>query len=249
MNIQLSLPTLADGTPENQLRQLHHYLRRTVRQLNTALSGLEQGADTSRRGGVTPSADAAQTETDAQIFQNIKGLIIKSSDIVNAYYEKIDQLLRRSGSYVATSDFGAFTQELDQKLQADSQSLTQLLQRTEELSGSLGDWQKHQNAYIRYGAVGTTLDPLGLAADTAPGIEIGDFQQLQGGEGVTVQKRFARFTAYGLELFGASKDRPIACFSGDKLTITNAHILQQLQLGGYLLQTKNGIAFSWVGEG
>lgn len=239
MNLELRLPTLTEGNAQEQVRQLHSYLKKTVRQLNMALSQLERTASQS-----APQPPAAQ-----QTFQNIKGLIIKSADIVSAYYEKIDDLLKTSGQYVAQSDFGTYKETTDQRLGADHDSLTQLLRRTEQVEGALGDYQKTQSAYLRYGAVGTTLDETALAADTAPGIEIGDFQRMEDGAAVAVHQRFARFTAYGLELFGASMDTPIAYLSGDRLYITNAEILQGMKLGGYLLQTQNGIAFSWIGGG
>lgn len=239
MNIALRMPTLTGADTESHVRQLHSYLKRTVRELNVALSQLEQQA------AHTEAAQVPAQET----FQNIKGLIIKSADIVNAYYEKIDALLKTSGQYVAQSDFGTYKEETLQRLCANDDSVTQLLRRAEQVEGTLGNWQKTQSAYIRYGAVGTTLDETQIATDTAPGIEIGDFQSLEDGEGVAVNQRFARFTAYGLELFGADMGRPIAYLSGDRLCITNAEILQGMKLGGYLLQTQNGIAFSWMGGG
>ena len=240
MNIELRMPTLTASDTAGQVRQLHSYLKKTVKELNLALSQLDKQA----QAQTVPAQTAVPAQ---QTFQNIKGLIIKSADIVNAYYERIDALLKTGGEYVAQSDFGTYKEQTRQQLSANDDSLTQLLHRTEQVEGDLGSWRKSQNAYIRYGAVGTSLDSTQLATATAPGIEIGDFQSLEDGSGVTVNQRFARFTAYGLELFGASVEQPIAYLSGDRLYITNAEIMQEMKLGGYLLQTKNGIAFSWMG--
>lgn len=230
MQLELRLPNLTARDLPGQIKQLHSYLRATVTQLNLCLGQLETPA---------PQAPVQPDVAAAEQFSNLKGLIIKSADIVTAYYETIDQLLATGGRYVAQSDFGTYTQEVSQQLSAAVSSLAQNISRTE----SIGTQLRTQESYLRYGLVGTTLDA--DAAQTAPGIEIGDFLTQPGS--TDVKSRFARFTPYGLELFGQDKNTPIAYISGDRLHITNARITGQLQLGGYQLSTESGLAFHFTG--
>lgn len=231
MHLEFRLPSLTATDLPGQIRQLHSFLRTTVEQLNLCLGQLETPQ-------TQPTPQSTQP-TAAEQFGELKGLIIKSADIVTAYYETIDQLLSTGGKYVAQSDYGTYREQVQQTLSAQENRITQSL----SLSQSLGEQLATQESYLRYGVVGTTLDA--DAALTAPGIEIGNFRTQPGT--TEVQSRFARFTPYGLELFGRDKQTPIAYISGDRLYITSGEICGQLQLGGYQLTTASGLAFHWIG--
>lgn len=232
MHIEFRLPSLTATDVPGQIRQLHSFLRTTVEQLNLALGQL----DTPQ-----PQTAAPAQVTPAEQFGALKGLIIQSADIVTAYYHTIDQLLTTGGKYVAQSAYGKYQETVSQTLSAQENRITQSLSLTQAVDQQL----RTQESYLRYGTVGTTLDA--DAALTAPGIEIGDFRTHTGDAGV--KRRFARFTPYGLEFFGQSKDTPIAYISGDRLHITGARVTDQLQLGGYQLSTHSGLAFHWTGGG
>ena len=58
---------------------------------------------------------------------------------------------------------------------------------------------------------------------------------------------FARFTPEKLEFYIKGSDEPIAYMSGIQLVITNAKILGALELGGYKIDTSDGLAFKWIG--
>lgn len=240
MNIEIRLPNINAPTSEGKLQQIQSYMHQLVQQLNWALNTVE----TAQRGNASPSVvvgkDVAPQDAEST-FNSIKALIIKSADIVSAYYDTIDQLLATSGQYVAQSDFGTYSEEVRQQLSAQTDQITQNITRTEQI----GDQLRTQDSYLRYGAVGTTLGEADLAAENAAGIEIGDFQSINGAG----NQRYARFTAYGLELFGSDKSRPIAYISGNRLYITNAEIRGNLKLGGYQVSTENGLTFNWVGGG
>lgn len=253
MNIELRLPNLTAADANGQIRQLYGFLRQTVEQLNWAMGQL----DGSGQGNVLPGqrpAAAAQKETaenTLEQFQNLKGLIIKSADIVNAYYVEFEKLLETSGKYVAQSEFGTFIQDTEQKISANANSVEQLVedrQRIETDLQGVASMLKEHNGSIRYGEVGTTLDSTGLATENAMGIEIGDYQLFDDGSVKVTNQRYARFTAYGLELFGSDKEQPIAYLSGNRLYITNAEIKNSAKLGGYAIDMTDGLAFNWVGR-
>jgi hypothetical protein len=65
----------------------------------------------------------AREESAETTFNSLKALIIKSADIVNAYYEEINT--RLSGVYVAESDFGTYVEETDLKISRSSKDITQ----------------------------------------------------------------------------------------------------------------------------
>lgn len=241
MNVQFRLPPLTAGSEKEQLRQLYGYLRQTVEQLNWAMGQLsapaptQQATQAQRAAGQTPDAQALSS------FQTLKALIIKSQDIAQASYEKTRELLRQNGDFVAESQFGTYREELEQSISAHMQGIDQRFSRVDAITGSIGDSLRTQKSYLRFGLVGTTLDA--AAATTAPGIELGDFLTLEQGGNVALQQRFARFTTYGLELFGSDSQRPVAYISDRELHIEIARI-RQLMLGNFV--TTVGVGGSLV---
>ena len=253
MSINLRLPNITAPTEKGQLEQMQRFLYQMVEQLQFAFDN----ADSSSTDVVMPTS-ATKGGTDAETikkaqdtFNSIKSLIIKSADIVKAYYEEIDSLLKLNGEYVAQSDFGAYAEKTEQKISANSDNITQYITRIETIESSvegIRDTIKTQNSYIHYGAVGTTLDDTGLANETAPGIEIGDHQTLNDGT-VTTNKKYARFTAYGLELFGDSLDHPVAYVKQDKLYIRDAEFIGKVIFGTFQLDTTKGFNLKYIGRG
>ena len=109
--IDIRLPNITGTTEREQLIQVKSYLHQLAEQLQWAL----QNVDTSNNASVVmptarslaPSSGNVSGEIDAQAtFASIKSLIIKSAEIVDAYYDEINAKLE--GLYVAQSDFGAF---------------------------------------------------------------------------------------------------------------------------------------------
>lgn len=280
--VDIRYPAISGVTEKEQLSEIRSYLYQLAETLQEALAQTEKKVAVAMEGQAALTRQGEKQNPLAQ-FQAMKALIIKSADIVEAYYEKIDTLLSTSGKYVAQSDFGAYGEFVNQRLSADTDRIDQNITRIEaistgvvnvndrigsmesttgaalsELSSRLGgiseklendlSFLKTQQAYIRYGAVGTTLDETGLASQNAPGIEIGDYQTLSDGTTLYTNRRFARFTAYGLELFGENKDAPpVAYIKQNKLFITNAEVTSSFKLGGFMIQKSNGLSFDWVG--
>lgn len=250
MGFDIRMPNINASTDAGQLQQIRSYLYQFAEQMKWALDTMGAGANETivKQGGgsASGSASGSSEEADAMsTFNEVKSLIIKSADIVDAYYEEIDKMLSLSGKYVAQSEFGTYTEKTNQTISATSESLTQTLTKVETIESDvegIADSIKEKESYIRYGYVGTTLDDSGVATNDAPGIEIGDFNKYDG----TENRRYARFTAYGLELFGDTKDYPVAYIKQSKLYITNAEITGTLKLGGYTIDTSNGLSFKWT---
>ena len=249
MGINIRLPNINATTEAGQLQQIRSYLYQFAEQIKWAMETVESGQSSEsivQQGGVGGS-DPSEEAKAMSTFNEVKSLIIKSADIVDAYYEEIDKLISLSGKYVAQSEFGTYAEETNQAIDATSTQVLQSLSKIETIESDvdgIADSIKEKESYIRYGYVGTTLDDTGIATNDAPGIEIGDYNNLDGAE----NRRYARFTAYGLELFGDTIDVPVAYIKQSKLYITNAEITGTLQLGGYRIDTSNGLSFKWIGR-
>jgi hypothetical protein len=132
MSGNIRLPNITGKTVEEQAQQMKSYLTQLAGELNWALdnmNGLSGGS-----GGYIPyrsaNTGAGSSGTDVQKkaeellqnFNDLKGLIIKSADIINAYYEEINKKL--SGLYVAQSDYGAFVEKTEAITTENSKNTT-----------------------------------------------------------------------------------------------------------------------------
>ena len=123
MKVDIRLPNITGKTGAEQLSQIKSYLYQFASQLQWALSTVETGS--SANVAVQNSGSVTKKEDPVSNFNQLKGLIIKSADIVNAYYEKIDSLLKLSGDYTASSDFGIFKEETQNHLSANDRQIRQ----------------------------------------------------------------------------------------------------------------------------
>lgn len=281
--MDLRLPSINAKT-EAEL-QIKNYLIQMVEQLNWAL----QNVDTSNAATyVAPVAKSqlpssgmsaySRTPTDAEAtFESIKALIIKSADIVNAYYEEINKKL--AGEYVAQSDFGIFEEHTSQDVFENSTNINRTFNHIQEiktgvdssleslsgeidqvdsnlkdakanLSNELQDLKKgleglnasiiEVTANIRSGLLYTNDEGIPVY-----GLEVGQKNIV---DGVEVFNKFARFTAGRLSFYDQNGSE-VAYISDYKLYITHAEVTGTLKLGGYLVDTTNGLTFKWVGRG
>ena len=123
--IELRMPNI-NGTEREQLVQIRSYLYQIIPQLQWALNNvnaaeLSSGAvqQIARQISSTAVSGSGGTSVSAEVsFERMKELIIKSAEIVDAYYEKINEKL--SGLYVAESDFGTFMQKTEQDIEKTS---------------------------------------------------------------------------------------------------------------------------------
>lgn len=250
MSVDIRLPDINAGTPAEQFLQMKSYLYQLAQQLNWALNTMSTGGDSNGGGVVVNSSTGSKpisNKNAEETFEALKSLIIDSADIVNAYYEDISK--RLESVYVAQSDFGTYTQELNAYLEANPEAVTQyysffadLKLSQEALDAAFRDYKIETGGYIRTGIV--------YYEDNIPvyGVAVG--QNLTtttiDGEEVVDQNNFrAIFTAQKLSFWQDSTE--VAYLSNNKLYITNSTVLENLQVGQWAVRSGNGLAFKWIG--
>lgn len=146
MGTNFRLPNITGPTEREKLTQMQSYLFQLVEQLNWAL----QYVDTSNGEVVTsvpkshlPSVGGSygvmltgEGDDPQSTFNSIKSLIIKSADIVEAYYEEINR--RLESVYVAQSDFGDYAQRTAQEIEETATSTTQRFENIQVIITSHG---------------------------------------------------------------------------------------------------------------
>ena len=120
MAFDFRLPNITGATEREQLVQIKSYLFTLVEQLQWAMNNIDTApttASSAETSGLKTVASASSSVPQAS-FAEIKSLIIKSADIVNAYYEKIKK--RLEGVYATQSDFGAYEERTAQDIESNS---------------------------------------------------------------------------------------------------------------------------------
>lgn len=243
MSIDIRLPNITGRTDSEQLAQIRSYLYQFAGQLQWALNTIESGG-TGSNGTILQQIGSASEKNDDPVsnFNQLKGLIIKSADIINAYYEKIDEMLKLSGHYVAQSEFGTFSQQTSAKVNANSTNIETLFSNIQKITDTIDDLYGSTigtEAYLKSGLL--YYDDNGVPVY---GLEIGQTNTV---DDVETFNKFARFTADRLSFYDAD-DTEVAYVSDYKLVITNAEIKGTLKIGGFILDTSNGLALRWEGR-
>ncbi len=270
MSVQIQTPNITAANDRERLQQIQSYLYRMANQLQWAFDHLQTGTvpvSSSVPVPTTRQQEAAKADP-ASTFAALKNLIIKSADIVNAYYDEISS--RLEGLYVAQSDFGVYAQETALEIQGNSENISQLYSNEQTIltglhvlsanAGSLSERVEGlasenrdladslsqlyaqsllTNAYIKTGLID-------YAGSGTPiyGLEIGQTNSV---DGQTVFDKFARFSSDRLSFFD-SNDVEVAYISDYKLYITNAEISGTLYLSGkFKIYYNGGLAFQWTG--
>lgn len=148
MGVEIRLPNITGTTEREQLLQLKSYLYQLSEQLQWAFDTIDTSGKSGAAYVVSEAprvlASSGPSNSDAQAtFASIKSLIIKSADIVDAYYEEINK--RLEGVYVAQSDFGAYVEKTALEIEANSKNITQnyeniqviIKDTKDELSGTI----------------------------------------------------------------------------------------------------------------
>ena len=274
MGIDIRLPNITASTEREQLVQMKSYLFQLAEQLQWAL----QNVDTSNNTvAVSPTpkslpSSSQNTASPEATFGSIKALIIKSADIVEAYYEKINLLYLQS-QYLAASDFGVYKEQTTQEIQASSTDILTTFTNIQEVQyGALTDEIGKVNSKVgevesnllgdidslteEIGATTTYLKDVKATIKAGElyrknevpvyGLEVG---QVVTEEGVETFKQFARFTANRLSFYD-EYGYEVAYISDERLNIEKAEIKGIFQIGG--LETtalENGdVVEKWAGR-
>lgn len=243
MSEKFRLPNITPGSTNDQLRQMKSFLKQHVQQLNWTVSQLEGGTGQNQvnYGGGTGKTSGGSTadKTPVATFNDIKSLIIKSADIVNAYYEQINAKLK--GEYLAQSDFGTYKEQTAMEIQGNSEEIKQVYENVQSLESDVAEIQSARietDAYIKTGLLDYGNDGAAIY-----GLEIGQTNTV---DGEATFSKFARFTSDRLSFYDGSGIE-IAYISDYKLHITSATITGSLFVGGYEMNTEDGVVFEWVG--
>lgn len=240
MSFNITIPNISSTTDRGKLEQIRSYLYQLAEQLNWALNTLESNAGAvTRQSNQSTKKTESETEAQAQAsFSYTKSLIISSADIINAYYDELNE--KFSGQYVAQSDFGTYIENTSQEITKNSTETENVFVSIQEIIGAVAEIESNLNevnARIKSGVL--DYDDKGLPIY---GLEIGQTNEI---DGVKVFNKYARFMSDKLAFYDKN-DTEVAYISDYKLYITNAHISGTLTLGRYNIDTSNGIAFKWV---
>ena len=221
MSYSFRLPNITATTPQGQLAQMQSFLYQTVEQLNWALNTIESGTASGNvvNHNTNNGVSTSQEEKAASTFGEIKPLIIKSADIVNAYYEKINA--RLVGEYVAKSDFGAYQQNTEAQIEANSETISQYYTNIQESITDLSTLENkliEVNAHIHSGFL--YYDENGVPVY---GLEVGQKTEI---DGVEVFKKYARFTSEKLSFYDQN-NYEVAYVSDKKLHITHIEVIEK----------------------
>lgn len=228
MSIELRRPQFS-GTDREKLQQMHSYIYQLVDQLQYAFETVETtesgGGTTIIQQTVTQSGSAENRPTtpeDAEAtFAAIKNLIIKSGDIIDAYYSEIREQLRQDYEVLDRSSSIMYREEIEAEITKTAEATTQVNKKVETISSVYGEdgeaaLIKKSTGYIRAGI-------LNDAAGGAPkyGIEIG----LISDNGTGETRKFARYASDRVVIYDQNGDEG-AWLNDQKL---HAHTLEAEQ--------------------
>ena len=256
--IEINQPNITNENQQQALLQMRSYLYQLSGQLNWAFSTLETGgsktgsdiAIVGSDGSIKESTEEGKTPSD--VFNDLEGLMIKSADIVNAYYDTIKA--RLDGEYVAESDFGTFQENLTSTITATAEGVVQQFgyeSRLKALDAAAAGFDVYRNkteGYIRQGfidydehdvpiigvAIGQNLKSTTVTVD---GQTVEQFDSAQSCAFYTSEK--VSFRIGGNE---------VAYISNRKLYILDAEVTGSLTLGGWLMSHGSaGLTLRYIG--
>lgn len=239
MSVSIRFPNITAPTEAGKLQQMQSYMHQLVEQLNWALNNIGSISSTPT---AKPSTGASTASKDDPIsnFNSIKGLIIKSADIVKAYYEEIDNLLKLSGEYVAESDFGTFAEQTTAQVNANSTNIEQVFTDIQKINSAMEEMNIDVAAHINSGLL--YYDGAGVPVF---GLEIGQRTEV---DGVETFNKYAQFTADRLSFFDKN-GYEVAYISDRKLFITEVEITGAQIMGGFkrMVVPGVGVVTKWIG--
>lgn len=254
MGINLRLPNINGLSEKEQISQIRSYLYQLVGELQFAFNEPESSSDNIIVSAQKSGASSNLSNMNANsVFSILKPLIIKSADIVDAYYEEINTKLE--GMYVARSDFGTYTEQTTQTIKENSTEISRMFSNIQTIDDELQDVSSElgeqiaaveqkvnstltANAYIKSGLLYHNDEELPVY-----GVEVGQTNNV---DGVDTFKKFARFTANKLSFYDQNESE-VAYISDYKLYITSVEILYNLIGGGFILDFSRGFTLKFVG--
>lgn len=238
MSVTFSPPTMTGGTPEAQLQSMQSWLYQFTEQLQYTLNNLdssnfsENGSkEILRQNSSTQANEAAQEEFDV-----LKALIIKTSNTVKAKFEEITETLE--SDYLATSDFGDFSESNKMELVKNALGVTQYFTKVEEVSAksdsvetSFETYVRETNAYIRSGFL-EQLNEYGVAIGEEKEEEIDGVKVVTFNQFATLTSKEMAFWQDGVKL---------GFFNGDGFYVRGA-----VRIGQWSIDPVDGFTIKYV---
>ena len=232
-------PNIIGKSDSQKLAQMSSYLHQLADELNYQLD--KTGNLMSGYASTANDIEKAVTKKNDPVsnFNDIKALIIKSADIVDAYYTEINKKLE--GQYVAESDFGTFKQETEAQLTANSERIEIVFTNQESISTDLESvkgFNRDIKAYIQFGEL------YGENGETFYGLELGQTTEVDGGK---VFSKFVRLTADKLSFYDENGTE-VAYASGQRF-VSPSMEAKELYIGGFkVFPRDNGnLSIRWIG--
>jgi hypothetical protein len=166
-----------------------------------------------------------------EIQKDVDGLRIKAEDLqghVSGLELNTEHIMTYvEETFVSGDEFGQYRSEVEQTAKSFEQ-------RFDLVEGSLDK----TSAHIRSGLLDTNEN-----GNPVYGIEVGQRDVVDGEE---TFNKFARFTADRMSFYDAN-DTEVSYIGDYKQVITNAKVLERLEVGKFVFDTSNGIALRWEG--
>lgn len=247
--LNLRPPRRFSGDTMQKMEQVYTYLYQMSEQLNLAVNSIDsENLSTDLKESVIPQAK--QQAENKSAVESLRQLIVKTANTIKSEMDVLETTLR--GEYVAVSDFGTYTQQLSNKLQADPSGISQhysflsdIQNAQSEINKAFQEYITQTEGYIRTGIVRYENEVPVFGVAVGQGLTT---TQIDGNTVVSSAEFRSVFTAKRLSFFVG--DNEVAYLSNNRLYISNITIL-----GDVLFQDKWSIGIrygyfvmKWIGE-
>lgn len=253
MGIKVETPPALRGQPESQIKAINAYLFRLAEMLNVALNNLNQNNFSSAVEVTGKANTPVQSIDPVTSYNELKGLINNTAQIVNVEIEKTRTELEQQ--YIAMSaDWGTFQENISSTIEATAESVVQSynydseLQTLHEEAAGFSAYKISTEGYIRQGFIDydeNNVPIVGIAIgqglkSTAVTINGTVYQQIDN----TASCAFYTATKVSFRING----QEVAYVSNRKLYIGDVEITGSVVLGSkWQISTNNGLTIKWIG--
>ncbi len=248
--ISLMPPRRFTGDAKQQMEQVYAYLFQMTEQLNLAVNSIDMGNfSTELQEKVAPLVND-QESADKDAVESLRQLIIRTAKIIRTEMDTLETTLK--GEYVAVSDFGTYTQQLSNQIQADPSGISQYYSFLSDIQNAQAETNQafqsyitETSGYIRTGIVRYDGETPVFGVAVGQGLTT---TQVDGNTVVSSTEFRSVFTASRLSFFIG--DNEVAYLSNNRLHISNITILGSVMFQDqWEVGIRNGFfVVKWIGE-
>jgi hypothetical protein len=237
---QFTQPPILRGTERDQLVQIRQYLYQMSRDLNVALTSLTADNFATGTEAVKVLSGDLTANQQKQIdagMGTLKSLIIKTADNVRAEIDIIEKTL--TSDYVAVSDFGTFSENINTQITAMAESIKQTI----DYQASFEQFRIESTGYIKQGIIGyeNAVPIIGIAI--GQNIQTSGTDVVEGKEYdiIDVTSNVSVWTSEKLSFYVNGMES--AYVSGGAFYVTKTLILGNK----WAIAFDNGFSIRWIG--